>query len=92
MRIGIGLPNPVPGTPGDLLPQWAIAAEQRGFSSLATIDRIAFPNHDSLISLAAAAAVTQHIGLVTNILLLPTRDTVVVAKEAAPLRRSRTAG
>ena len=52
-------------------------------SSLATIDRIAFPNHDSLISLAAAAAVTQHIGLVTNILLLPTRDTVVVAKEAA---------
>jgi alkanesulfonate monooxygenase SsuD/methylene tetrahydromethanopterin reductase-like flavin-dependent oxidoreductase (luciferase family) len=83
VRIGIGLPNPVPGTPGGLLPQWAIAAEQRGFSSLATIDRIAFPNHDSLISLAAAAAVTQHIGLVTNILLLPTRDTVVVAKEAA---------
>jgi alkanesulfonate monooxygenase SsuD/methylene tetrahydromethanopterin reductase-like flavin-dependent oxidoreductase (luciferase family) len=83
VRIGIGLPNPIPGCPGDLLPQWAIAAEQRGFSSLATIDRIAFPNHDSLVALAASAAVTQRIGLVTNILLLPTRGAIVVAKEAA---------
>ena len=83
MRIGIGLPNPIPGSPGDLLPQWAIAAEQRGFSSLATIDRIAFPNHDSLIALAVAAAVTQRIGLVTNILLLPTRGAITAAKEAA---------
>jgi alkanesulfonate monooxygenase SsuD/methylene tetrahydromethanopterin reductase-like flavin-dependent oxidoreductase (luciferase family) len=83
MRFGIGLPNPVPGCPGSLLPQWAIAAEQRGFSSLATIDRIAFPSHDSLTSLAAAAAVTTRIGLLTNILLLPTRSPAVVAKEAA---------
>jgi alkanesulfonate monooxygenase SsuD/methylene tetrahydromethanopterin reductase-like flavin-dependent oxidoreductase (luciferase family) len=83
VRIGIGLPNPIPGCPGELLPQWAIAAEQRGFSSLATIDRIAFPSHESLVSLAVAAAVTQRIGLLTNILLLPTRSAVVVAKEAA---------
>jgi alkanesulfonate monooxygenase SsuD/methylene tetrahydromethanopterin reductase-like flavin-dependent oxidoreductase (luciferase family) len=83
VRIGIGLPNPIPGCPGELLPQWAIAAEQRGFSSLATIDRIAFPSHDSLVALGVAAAVTQRIGLLTNILLLPTRAAVVVAKEAA---------
>jgi alkanesulfonate monooxygenase SsuD/methylene tetrahydromethanopterin reductase-like flavin-dependent oxidoreductase (luciferase family) len=83
MRIGIGLPNPVPGCPGTLLPQWAVAAERRGFSSLATIDRIAFPSHESLISLAATAAVTERIGLLTNILVLPTRDPVVVAKETA---------
>jgi alkanesulfonate monooxygenase SsuD/methylene tetrahydromethanopterin reductase-like flavin-dependent oxidoreductase (luciferase family) len=83
MRIGIGLPNPVPDCPGDLLPKWAAAAEARGFSTLATIDRVAFPSHDSLISLAAAAAVTERIELMPNILLVPTRDPVLLAKEAA---------
>jgi alkanesulfonate monooxygenase SsuD/methylene tetrahydromethanopterin reductase-like flavin-dependent oxidoreductase (luciferase family) len=81
--IGIGLPNPVPGCPGTLLPRWAVAAEQHGFSSLATLDRIVFPSHESLTSLAAAAAVTDRIGLLTNIVVLPTRDAVVIAKETA---------
>src|SRR5688500_18035824 len=83
MQVGIGLPNPIPGTRGRLLVAWAKRAEARGFSSLATIDRIAYPSYESLISLAAAAAVTERIGLVTNILLGPTRDPVLLAKEAA---------
>ena len=83
MKIGIGLPNPVPHFPGTLIPAWAAQAERRGFSTLATIDRLAFPNHDSMITLAAAAAVTERIGLLTNILLLPTRQPIVLAKEAA---------
>jgi alkanesulfonate monooxygenase SsuD/methylene tetrahydromethanopterin reductase-like flavin-dependent oxidoreductase (luciferase family) len=83
MRIGVGLPNPVPGCPGDLLPRWAAAAEARGFPTLATIDRVAFPNHDSLIALAAAAAVTERIELLPNILLAPTRNAVLLAKETA---------
>jgi hypothetical protein len=41
VRIGIGLPNPVLNVPGSLLVDWAGRAEERGFSSLATIDRIA---------------------------------------------------
>jgi hypothetical protein len=28
MRIGIGLPNPIPGTPGRLLVDWAARAEE----------------------------------------------------------------
>ena len=85
MRIGIGLPNPFPGTPGTLLPTWASQAEQHGFSTLATIDRVAFANHDSLIALAAAAAVTERIELLTNILLLPTRQPALLAKETATI-------
>jgi alkanesulfonate monooxygenase SsuD/methylene tetrahydromethanopterin reductase-like flavin-dependent oxidoreductase (luciferase family) len=85
MRVGIGLPNPVPGCPGDLLPRWAAAAEDRGFPTLATIDRVAFPNHDSLIAHAAAAAVTERIELMPNILLLPTRNPVLLAKETATI-------
>lgn len=83
MQIGIGLPNPIPGTPGETLIEWARRAEEVGFSSLATIDRIVYPSYESLIALAAAAAVTERIGLTTNVLLGPTRNPMLLAKEAA---------
>lgn len=83
MDIGIGLPNTIPGTPGRLLVDWARRAEERGFSSLATIDRVAYPSFESLVALSAAGAVTDRIGLVTNILLATTRNPILLAKEAA---------
>jgi alkanesulfonate monooxygenase SsuD/methylene tetrahydromethanopterin reductase-like flavin-dependent oxidoreductase (luciferase family) len=83
MRIGIGLPNTIPGTPGRLLVDWARRAEERGFSSLATIDRVAYPSYESLVALSAAAAITERVGLMTNILLAPTRNPILLAKEAA---------
>jgi alkanesulfonate monooxygenase SsuD/methylene tetrahydromethanopterin reductase-like flavin-dependent oxidoreductase (luciferase family) len=85
LRIGIGLPNPVLDVPGRLPLAWARRAEERGFSSLATIDRIAYPSYDSLTSLTAAAAVTERIGLVTNILLEPAYNPVLLAKVTASL-------
>jgi alkanesulfonate monooxygenase SsuD/methylene tetrahydromethanopterin reductase-like flavin-dependent oxidoreductase (luciferase family) len=83
VQIGIGLPNPIPDTPGTTLLRWASRAEEAGFSSLATIDRIVYPSYESLVALAAAAAVTERIGLMTNVLLGPTRNPVLLAKEAA---------
>ncbi len=85
MKIGIGLPNPVPGVDGRTLVEWARRAEGRGFSSVATIDRIAYPSYESLIALAAAAAATERIGLMTNIVLGPTRNPILLAKESASL-------
>lgn len=85
MRIGIGLPNPVLDVPGRLVVDWASRAEERGFSSLATIDRIAYPSYDSLTVLIAAAAVTERIGLLTNILLGPAYSPVLLAKVTASL-------
>src|SRR5262245_36965101 len=85
MKIGIGLPNPIPGTNGRLIVEWARRAEERGFSTLATIDRVAYPSYESLIALAAAAGATSRIGLFTNVLLEPTRNPVLLAKEAASL-------
>jgi alkanesulfonate monooxygenase SsuD/methylene tetrahydromethanopterin reductase-like flavin-dependent oxidoreductase (luciferase family) len=85
MKIGIGLPNPVPGTPGIRILEWARRAEERGFTGLSTIDRIAYPSHDTLTSLAAAAGATSTIELVSNILLAPVHRPVLLAKSAASL-------
>ena len=85
VKIGIGLPNPVPNTPGDLLVDWAQRAEAAGFSGLVTIDRIAYPSYDSLTSLAAAAGATKRISVMTNILLAPIYPPVLLAKTAASI-------
>jgi alkanesulfonate monooxygenase SsuD/methylene tetrahydromethanopterin reductase-like flavin-dependent oxidoreductase (luciferase family) len=82
MDVAIGLPNAVPGTTGEQIAEWARRAEGRGFSSLGTIDRIVYPNLEPLVSLAAAAAVTERIGLATTVLLGPLRpNPVTVAKQ-----------
>ena len=83
MDIGIGLPNTVLGVDRRGIVDWARDAEQAGFASLGTIDRIAYDNYDSLISLAAAAAVTDKIRLTTDILIAPLRQTAHLAKQAA---------
>ncbi len=83
MDVAIGLPNAVPGTTGEQLVEWARRAEARGFSSLGTIDRIVYENYEPLTALAAAAAVTQRIGLCTSVLLGPLRPNATeLAKQA----------
>ncbi|MDJ0462505.1 LLM class flavin-dependent oxidoreductase [Streptomyces sp. H27-C3] len=83
MKIGIAFPNTIPGAPGRLQSDWAVRAEQRGFSTVAATQRLRYPGHEPLSVLAAAAAVTSRIGLATNILVAPLTTAAVLAKEAA---------
>jgi alkanesulfonate monooxygenase SsuD/methylene tetrahydromethanopterin reductase-like flavin-dependent oxidoreductase (luciferase family) len=85
MRVGIGLPNGIPGTAGATIVEWAERAERGPFTSLGVIDRVAYDAHDPFASLAAAAAVTQRPRLVTMVVIAPLRTTGVLAKEAATL-------
>jgi alkanesulfonate monooxygenase SsuD/methylene tetrahydromethanopterin reductase-like flavin-dependent oxidoreductase (luciferase family) len=86
MKVGIGLPNAVPGTSGADITEFARRAEAQGFNSLGTIDRVLYPNWEPLIALAAAAVVTERIELKTTVMLGPLRlNAVQTAKQALSL-------
>lgn len=85
MNIGIGLPAGVPGAVGSLIVEWARQADAGPFSSLGVLDRLVYDSYDPLTSLAAAAAVTQRIRLVTMIVIGPLRHTAMLAKMAVSL-------
>jgi alkanesulfonate monooxygenase SsuD/methylene tetrahydromethanopterin reductase-like flavin-dependent oxidoreductase (luciferase family) len=86
MQTSIGLPNAVGGTTGEQLTDWARAAEEAGFHSLGTLDRIVFDSYEPIVALSAAAAVTERIRLVTDVMLGPLRQNpALVAKQALSL-------
>jgi alkanesulfonate monooxygenase SsuD/methylene tetrahydromethanopterin reductase-like flavin-dependent oxidoreductase (luciferase family) len=87
MEIGIGLPTTIPGVQRHELLDWSRRADSAGFSTLATLDRITYPNYEPLIALAAAAAVTERIRLTTAILIVPYRQSAaILAKQTATIQ------
>ena len=84
MDISIGLPNTLHHS-GPLMVEWARRAEERGFTSLSTIDRLVYPTFDTMTSLAVAAGATARIGLLSGVLLAPLYPPVWLAKAAASL-------
>jgi alkanesulfonate monooxygenase SsuD/methylene tetrahydromethanopterin reductase-like flavin-dependent oxidoreductase (luciferase family) len=88
MRIGVWLPNAMPfGLERGFFLDWVRLADEAGFDTLGTVDRPNYDMWDPLVSLAAAAAVTERIRLATTTLPLPNRNEVLVAKQAAVIDR-----
>ncbi len=83
MRFGIGLPNQVRNVDPTVIPTYAARAEQAGFETLGTVGRFAYPGVVDTVALAAAAAVTSRIELISNVLLAPTWPGPLLAKELA---------
>jgi probable F420-dependent oxidoreductase len=92
MIIGVNLPNYSSLGQRDSLIAIAQAAEALGYASLWTNDHVLLPTSlpepfghvlESLTTLSYLAASTNHIQLGTGILVLPQRDPLLVAKQAA---------
>lgn len=66
---------------------WGTTAEACGFSTLGVIGRVAYPSHEELITLAAVAGATSRIRLMPTVMVGPTREPVLLAKQAATLDR-----
>jgi alkanesulfonate monooxygenase SsuD/methylene tetrahydromethanopterin reductase-like flavin-dependent oxidoreductase (luciferase family) len=82
MNVGVGIPNSVPGARPATFVDWARRAEACGFSSIGVVDRIAYDSVEPFTALAAAAAATERIGLVTMIVIGPLRAGALLAKQA----------
>lgn len=85
MKVGVGLPTTVPGADGALVVRWAKLADEGPFSSLAVLDRLVYDSYDPLISLAAAAGVTNRVRLATTIVVSLLHNTPVLAKQVSSL-------
>jgi alkanesulfonate monooxygenase SsuD/methylene tetrahydromethanopterin reductase-like flavin-dependent oxidoreductase (luciferase family) len=85
MRFGIGLPNQIRNVDPTVIPAWASRGEQAGFKTLGTVGRFAYPSVVDTVALAAAAAVTSSIELISNVLLAPTWPGSLLAKELASI-------
>jgi len=92
MRFGLNLPNYSSLGHRDAMIAIAARADELGYTSLWTSDHILLPTSlpdpfgnllESFTTLSYLAARTERIGLATGVLVLPQRDPLLVAKQAA---------
>jgi probable F420-dependent oxidoreductase len=97
LKLGVFLPSYlIPGTEqhhGDQIRKFAVHAEELGFESLFITDHLLTAHRfyrvswaEPLMTLCHAAAVTSRVKLGTSVLVLPTHNPVVLAKEIATLQ------
>ncbi len=89
MRIGISLPVRELGNDIGAIKEFAQAAEELGLTHLRVPDQVmrtgSGPLHEPLAMMTFIAGVTSTIELVPSVIILPARQTVLVAKQAATL-------
>jgi alkanesulfonate monooxygenase SsuD/methylene tetrahydromethanopterin reductase-like flavin-dependent oxidoreductase (luciferase family) len=85
MRIALGLPSRIVSASGDLILHWATRADRGPFSSLVVTDRVVSQGLELLMVLAVAAGATRRIRLMTSVVIGPTRETTLLARQAATL-------
>ncbi|MBM2805205.1 MAG: class flavin-dependent oxidoreductase [Deltaproteobacteria bacterium] len=85
MRIALGLPSRIASATGELMLEWITRAERGPFSSLVVTDRVVSQALEPLAVLAMAAGATQRIRLMTSVIIGPTRETTLLARQAATI-------
>ena len=85
MRVAIGLPSRVSSASGAVMLQWIIRAERGPFSSVVVTDRVVSQALEPITVLAMAAGATQRVRLMTSVVIGPTRETTLLARQAATI-------
>ena len=81
----MSLPTMAPGYTAATTLDWSRAIDAVPYSTLSTGERITFDNPDWLVTLSAAAVVTERVRLFANLVVLPAHPVAVVAKQLATL-------
>jgi alkanesulfonate monooxygenase SsuD/methylene tetrahydromethanopterin reductase-like flavin-dependent oxidoreductase (luciferase family) len=85
MRIGMTIPFMEPGWNRQAMQQWAKDIDNGPWSSLALGERITFINPEFMTSLAACAAWTNRVELISTVSVLTMHNPVLMAKQFATI-------
>jgi len=85
MKIGMTLPTMVRGYTRDTTVAWCRRIDAGPYASLSAGERITFHNQEQLVTLSAAAALTERVRVIATIVILPMHPVALVAKQAATL-------
>lgn len=83
MKVSLGPTFLTPTESWPLLRAMAEKADNGPYHSFAALDRLAYNSYEPMATLAAVAAVTSRVRLMTAVLVSPLRNSGVLAKQAA---------
>jgi alkanesulfonate monooxygenase SsuD/methylene tetrahydromethanopterin reductase-like flavin-dependent oxidoreductase (luciferase family) len=85
MDIGLTLPSFVRGVDRVAILEWCRRVDDGPFTSISVGERIAYPSHELVTTLAFAAAATERVRIVSTVAVLPIHDAVRFAKQMATI-------
>jgi alkanesulfonate monooxygenase SsuD/methylene tetrahydromethanopterin reductase-like flavin-dependent oxidoreductase (luciferase family) len=85
MHIALGLPSRVASASHERMLEWVTRADRGPFSSVVVTDRVVSQALEPLSVLAMAAGATQHVRIMTSVIIGPTRETTLLARQAATI-------
>jgi alkanesulfonate monooxygenase SsuD/methylene tetrahydromethanopterin reductase-like flavin-dependent oxidoreductase (luciferase family) len=81
MDVGLAFPQMTPDLDRDRIRAWCRAVDDGPFSSLSAGERIAFDNLDAFTLCSAAAALTDRVRVVFNVVVAPWHHPAMLAKQ-----------
>lgn len=85
LSVGVALPQMATGLDGAGVRQWCAGIDEGPFSSVSAGERITFHNLEGLSLCAAAAALTDRVRVVANVVVLPWHPPAMAAKQLATI-------
>lgn len=85
MEVGVALPQMAVDYAAGTTVAWARGIDAGPFSSVSAGERVTFTNPEMVTALAAAAAVTSRVRVMTNVWVLPQHPAAMVAQQVGTL-------